>query len=335
MSTVPPNQHPLVPKFVQRLLLAGLLSACCAFQAHSADVYPSKPVTLVVPYPAGGANDMLGRLIGQKMGEGLKQQFIIDNRPGAGTLIGATAVAKAAPDGYTLLVGGFASNAVSPLLFKAEFDPVKDFSPIGLFGTAPTVLVTHVNSPYKTLKDVVDAAKKKPGHLMYGSSGNGSPLHMAGEMFSIQAGVEMIHVPYKGGSAHVLDLIGGRLDVIFGTTTAFNDLIAAGKVRPLAVSSAARLAEYPSVPTFAEAGYPQFTVNGWYALYAPAKTPDSVVARLSSELQKVMKMPEVIEKLRTVGVSPGTGDAQELAKFGPAELEKYRKLIKAANIKAD
>ena len=170
---------------------------------------------------------------------------------------------------------------------------------------------------------------------MYGSSGNGSPLHMAGEMFSIQAGIEMTHVPYKGGSAHVLDLIGGRLDLIFGTTTAFNEMIAAGKVRPIAVSSSARLADYPSVPTFAESGYPQFSVNGWYALYAPANTPKDIVLRLSGELKKVMKMPEVVEKLRAVGVTPGSGDIQELVNFGPAELEKYEKLIKTAKIKAD
>ena len=322
-------------QFAKRLLLGGVAALGVVFSAQAADVYPSKPVTLVVPYPAGGANDMLGRLIGQKLGEGLKQQFIVDNKPGAGTLIGATVVARAPADGYTLLVGGFASNAVSPLLFKAEFDPIKDFAPIGLFGTAPTVLVTHLQSPYKALKDVVDAARKKPGEVLYGSSGNGSPLHMAGEMFGIQAGVQLTHVPYKGGSAHVLDLIGGRLDVIFGTTTAFNEMIASGKVRPLAVSSAGRLPEYPNVPTFAESGYPQFSVNGWYALYAPANTPKEIVARLSAELQKVMKMPDVVEKLRTVGVTPGSGNAAELAKFGPAELEKYRQLIKAANIKAD
>ena len=319
----------------KRTVSAAMLGLCCSGLAIAADVYPSKPVTLVVPYPAGGANDMLGRLIGQKMGEELKQQFIIDNKPGAGTLIGATLVARAPADGYTLLVGGFASNAVTPLLFKAEFDPIKDFAPIGMFGTSPTVLVTHLKSPYKTVKDVIDAAKKRPGEVMYGSSGNGSPLHMAGEMFGIQAGVEMTHVPYKGGSAHVLDLIGGRLDVIFGTTAAFNELILSGKVRPIAVSSAARLPEYPQVPTFAEAGYPKFAVDGWYALYAPAKTSKEIVAKLSTTLQKVMKMPDVIEKMRAAGISTGSGKTQELIEYGPAEIEKYEKLIKAAKIKAD
>jgi len=319
---------------IRLIALTVLASISCVGMAH-AQTYPSKPITLVVPYPAGGANDMLGRLIGQKLSEGLGQQIIIDNKPGAGTLIGATVVAKAAPDGYTLLVGGFASNAVSPLLFKAEYDPLTAFEPIGMFGTAPTVIITYPESPYKTIKDVVDAAKKKPGALMYGSSGNGSPLHMAGEMFTAQAGVDMTHVPYKGGSAHILDLIGKRLDVIFDTSTNSTPLIKGGKVRPIAVSSKTRMPDFPDVPTLTEAGYPDFAVNGWYALYAPAKTPKEIVNRLSVELQKVLKKPEVIEKLRGVGVTPGTGEAQELVKYGPAELEKYGKLIKAANIKAD
>lgn len=320
---------------VTKLIALSTLACIGCFGTALADTYPSKPITLVVPYPAGGANDMLGRLIGQKLGEGLGQTVIVENKGGAGTLIGATAVAKAAPDGYTLLVGGFASNSVSPLLFKADYDPIKDFEPIGMFGTAPTVVITHLNSPYKSMKDVVDAAKKKPGEVMYGSSGNGSPLHMSGEMFTAQAGVNMTHVPYKGGSAHILDLIGGRLDVIFDTSTNSTPLIKGNKVRPIAVSSKTRLPDFPDVPTMTEAGYPDFSVNGWYALYAPAKTPAPIVEKLSIELQKVLKLPDVIEKLRGVGVTPGTGKADELAKYAPAELEKYRKLIKDANIKAD
>ena len=318
-----------------KLLAATILASVGVIGAAHAQSYPAKPITLIVPYPAGGANDMLGRLIGQKMSEKLGQQFIVENKPGAGTLIGATLVAKAAPDGYTLLVGGFASNSVSPLLFKAEYDPITAFEPIGMFGTAPTVIITYPDSPYKTIKDVVDAAKKKPGEIMYGSSGNGSPLHMSGEMFTAQAGVQMTHVPYKGGSAHILDLIGKRLDVIFDTSTNSTPLIKGGKVRPIAVSAKTRLPDFPDVPTLTEAGYPDFSVNGWYALYAPAKTPAPIVEKLSAELQKVLQMPEVIEKLRGVGVTPGTGKADELAKYAPAELEKYRKLIKDANIKAD
>lgn len=320
---------------VTKLLAAAALAGLGCVGVAQAEKYPSKPITLVVPYPTGGANDTLGRLIGQKLSEGLGQQVVIDNRPGAGTLIGATAVARAAPDGYTLLVGGFASNAVSPQLFKADYDPLTAFEPIGLFGTAPTVLITYPTSPYKTLADVVKAAKARPGQLLYGSSGNGSPLHMAGEMFISQAGLNMSHVPYKGGRAHILDLMAGRLDVIFDTSTNSASLIKGGKVRPIAVSSKTRLPDFPDVPTFTEAGYPDFSVNGWYALYAPAKTPKDITNRLSVELQKVLKQRDVGEKLRSMGVTPGSGEAQELAKFGPAEFEKYGQLIKAANIKAD
>ena len=328
-------QFPASRRTFGKVLGATLVATLGILGTAQAQTYPTKPITLVVPYPAGGANDMLGRLIGQKMSEKLGQQIIVENKPGAGTLIGATAVAKAPPDGYTLLVGGFASNSVSPLLFKADYDPIKDFEPIGMFGTAPTVVITYLDSPYKTIKDVVDAAKKKPGEIMYGSSGNGSPLHMSGEMFSKQAGVQMTHVPYKGGSAHILDLIGKRLDVIFDTSTNSAPLIKGGKVRPIAVSSKTRLPDLPDVPTLTESGYPDFSVNGWYALYAPAKTPKPIVDKLSADLQAVLKEPDVIEKLRSVGVTPGTGKADELAQYAPAELEKYRKLIKEANIKAD
>ena len=321
-------------RFAKMMTIAAIVTLGCTGTVYAQN-YPTKPVTLIVPYPAGGANDMLGRLVGQKLSELLGQQFIIDNRPGAGTLIGATLVAKAPADGYTLLVGGFASNAVSPLLFKAEYDPLTAFEPIGMFGTAPTVVITYPNSKYKTIKDVVDAAKAKPGEVLYGSSGNGSPLHMAGEMFTSQAKVNMTHVPYKGGSAHILDLIGGRLGVIFDTSTNSTPLIKGGKVRPIAVSSKTRLPDFPEVPTLTEEGYPDFSVNGWYALFAPAKTPQPIVDKLSAGLQQVLTMPDVIEKLRGVGVTPGTGKADELAKYAPAEIEKYRKLIKDANIKAD
>jgi tripartite-type tricarboxylate transporter receptor subunit TctC len=317
------------------LIFAAAVSFFGIFPVQAADVYPGKPITFIVPYPAGGANDILGRLIGQKMGEVLGQTVVIENKPGAGTLIGGTAVAKAKPDGYTLLVGGFASNAVSPLLFKCDYDPLTAFENIGLFGTAPTVLITYPESPYKTLKDVVEAAKKDPGKLLYGSSGNGSPLHMAGEMFTGQAKVDMKHIPYKGGSAHMLDLIGKRLDVIFDTSTNSTSYIESGKVRPIATSSPVRLKQFPNLPTFKESGYPDFAVNGWYALFAPAKTPKAIVNKLSAALQKVMKMPDVEKELLKRGVTPGKGDAAELARFVPAEYKKYQKLIKEANIKAD
>ncbi|MBK6334631.1 MAG: tripartite tricarboxylate transporter substrate binding protein [Betaproteobacteria bacterium] len=331
-STRPQRRRTLL----QLAALAGIAAMGAAPVALAQGAYPNKPVTLIVPYPAGGANDMLGRLIGQKLSEALGQQFIIENKPGAGTLIGTTAVAKAAPDGYTLLIGGLASFATSPVLFKADFDPVKDFVGIGIFGTAPTIAITYNEAPYKSLKDVVDAAKQKPGTIFYGSSGNGTALHLAGELFAIETKTDMKHVPYKGGSAHILDLIGGRLPVIFDTTTNATPLIKGGKVRALAIASATRTKELPDVPTYAEAGFPGSTgVTSWYGLFAPAATPKPVVEKLSAELAKVLKLPDVDAKLRSVGITPGTGDYREVVALIPAEYDKYSKLIKSLNIKAD
>lgn len=324
----------------RRSLLLGLgaalgLAVVGPAAARAPDPYPSRSITLIVPYPAGGANDMLGRLIGRTLSDRLKQQVIVDNRPGAGTLIGASQAARAAPDGHTLFVGGFASNAVSPHLFKADYHPIDDFAPIGMIGTAPTMLITSTDSPFRTLKDLVDAARRSPGVLKYGSSGNGSPLHMAGAGFCLQNGLQMIHVPYKGGRAHILDLIDNRLDVIFDTTTNATPLIRGGKVRPLAVASAERLLAFPEVPTFAESGHAGFGVNGWYALYAPARTPKPIVDRLSTELQAVLGSPDVIDSLRDVGVTPASGRQDDLLAHARSEYARYRDLIRDAGIKAD
>jgi len=311
--------------------LAGSLTAMA-----QTPPYPSKPVTLIVPYPAGGANDAVGRLVGQKLAETLGQPVIVDNRPGAGTTIGAAMAARAAADGYTIVLGSLASNAVSPhLMPNPGYDALKDFAPIGLIGVAPIVATVNKESPYTSLKSLVDDAKKRPGDVMYGSAGNGSPLHLAGELFNQAAGINMTHVPYKGGNAHTMDLIGGRLAVIFDTTTAAMPMIKGDKIRAIAVSSPTRLPDLPNVPTFAEAGFPGFEVQGWYALYAPAKTPPEIIARLSADLGKIMQMPEVDSKLKALAVKPSYGTPQELGTFTVAEFNKYGKVIKAGNIKAE
>jgi tripartite-type tricarboxylate transporter receptor subunit TctC len=328
------------PRWSRRAILAsaGLLVAGGAALAQTAadSAYPQRAVTLIVPYPAGGANDAIGRLVGQKLAEAVGQPVIIDNRPGAGTTIGTALAAKAPADGYTLVLGSLASHAVGPhLIAKAGYDPVRDFAPVGLIGTAPIIATVPKDSKYATLKALVDDAKAHPGEVMYGSAGNGSPLHLAGELFNQDANVKMVHVPYKGGNAHTLDLIGGRLAVIFDTSTAAMPMIRGDKIRALAVAAPARLPELPNVPTFAEAGYPKFEVNGWYALYAPAKTPQPVVARLSAELGKIMALPDVQEKLRGFAVRPAYGSPQELAKFTQSEYAKYGQVIKSASITVD
>jgi tripartite-type tricarboxylate transporter receptor subunit TctC len=317
------------------LCLAALACAVTPLTALAQTTFPSKPITIVVPYPPGGANDMLGRLIGQKMGEALGTQVIVDNKPGAAALLGANAVAKAAPDGYTVLVGGLATHAASPNLIKADYNPLTDFEAIGLIGQAPIVATVSNESPHKTLKDLVDTDKKNPGSVMYGSSGNGSPLHLAGEIFTEISSTKMTHVPYKGGNAHTLDLIGGRLHVIFDTTTAAMGQIKGGKIRAIAVGLPQRSADLPGVPTFAESGFPQWQFSAWYGMFAPAKTPKDVVAKLSGALQTALKNPEVVDKLRGVGVSTASGDAAELAKLVPLEHARIAQLIKSANIKAD
>jgi tripartite-type tricarboxylate transporter receptor subunit TctC len=323
-----------VPNPIRRLAL--LLLASLPLWAHAQADYPNKPITLVVPYPAGGANDAVARLVGQKLADALKQQVLIDNRPGAGTTLAMAAVAKAPADGYTLVLGSLASQAVSPHLYaKPGYDPIADFAPIGMIGLAPIVMVVAKESPFTDLKGVVAAAKQQPGKLNYGSSGNGSPLHLAAELFKQTAQIQVNHIPYKGGNAHTMDLIGGRLDMILDTTTSAVPLIKGDKVRPLAVASGSRLSDFPNVPTFAEAGYPGFEVNAWYALYAPAKTPREVLVRLGSELAKVMKQPDVVERFNALGVRTASGGAQELARFQQDEFDKYGKLIRAGNIQVD
>ncbi len=312
----------------------GALALSAAPGAMAQATYPSKPITFVVSYPAGGANDMLGRLIGQKMGDALGGTVIIDNKPGAGAVLGAGVVAKAPPDGYTLLVGGLATHAASPHLMKAGYDPLKDFEPVGMIGRAPIIVITAADSPYKSLQQVVDAARKDPQAIMYGSSGNGSPLHLAGELFTSQAKVHMTHVPYKGGNAHIMDLMGGRVPVIFDTATNSMPLLKGGKVRALAVGAPARLADQPDVPTLAEAGYPQFQFSAWYGLFAPAKTPKDVLAKLSDALGKALKHPDVVKKLGDVGVTVSSNPA-ELGPFLPGEYERVGNLIRSAKIKAD
>jgi len=339
ISNFKPETHMPDKAFTRRAMTRNLLGsatlALAPWAAWSQAAFPSKPLTFVVPYPAGGANDMLGRLIGLKMSEALGTSSIVDNNPGAAALLGASVVARAPADGHTLLIGGLATHAASPYLLKADYDPLKDFESVGMIGSAPIIAITFNESPYKTLKDVVDAARKDPKGVMYGTSGNGSPLHLAGELFTSQNKIDMTHVPYKGGNAHIMDLIGGRVPVIFDTATNCVPLLKSGKVRALAVGAPARLPDFPNVPTFAEAGFPQFDFSAWYAVFAPAKTPKEVVAKLSTALSTALKNPDTVAKLNGVGVTPANGNAAELARFLPIENERIGRLIKTANIKAD
>lgn len=332
-----PTFPPTIRRATRRILLLAALAACgLSPAAYAQSDYPNKPLTLLVPYPAGGANDAVARLVGLKMGEILKQPVIIDNRPGAGTTIGTAAAAKAAPDGYTLVLGSLASHAVSPHLYaKPGYDAIADFTPVGTIGVVPMVLIVAKESPYTDLRSLVDAARRQPNALNYGSAGNGSPLHLAAELFKQSANIQINHVPYKGGNAHTMDLMGGRLDMILDTLTSAAPLIKGGKVRALAVAASARLSELPGVPTFSEAGYPGFEVNAWYALYAPARTSKEVVGRLNASLVAVLKQPDVLEKFGNLGVRTQPGSPQDLARFTQDEWSRYGKVIAANGIRID
>lgn len=298
--------------------------------------YPNKPIRLIVAYPAGGANDIVARIVGKKLGDVLGQGIIIDNRPGGGTALGATLAARAAPDGYTLFMGSLASHATSPFLIKDPgYDPVKDFVPISLLGQAPIVLVVNNDFPASNAVEFLALVKKSPGKYNYASAGNGSPPHLAAEIYKAQTGTQIEHVPYKGGTAHLIDLQAGRVDAIFDTTISSMSFIKSGKLKALAIALPKRSAELPNVQTFAEAGLPGFELTAWYGLLAPAGTPADVIKTLNAAVLKVLAMPDVQEQLRALSIEPAGSSPQQFAALIDAELAKYGKAIRDAGIKAE
>jgi tripartite-type tricarboxylate transporter receptor subunit TctC len=317
---------------MKALLLILLFSASQAL----AQAYPVKPVRIIIPYPPGGGNDTLGRLFAAKLGERMGQPFVVENRPGAGTMIGTEAAAKSAPDGYTILLSSIATHALSPNLYtRVPYDPIKDFAPITLLGIAPTVLVVNQDLPAKSLAELIALAKAKPGALAYASGGNGTPPHINGEVFKAVAGVDLLHVAYKGGGPALTDLIAGRVHAMLDTAASAMPHVRGGKLRALALSAAKRSPEYPDLPTFAEAGLPQYDTNAWYSMHAPAGTPQPVVRRLNSELVAILKDPDITARFKQLSTEPVGNSPEEFAAFVKSELEKYARVIKAAGIKLD
>jgi tripartite-type tricarboxylate transporter receptor subunit TctC len=318
---------------MKRLLALVLLVA--ATQAF-AQAYPTKPVKMIIPYPPGGGNDTLGRLFAAKLSDRLGQPVVVENRPGAGTLIGTEAAAKSPPDGYTILLSSIATHALSPNLYaKVPYDPVKDFAPVTLLGIAPTVLVARSDLPAKDLAEFVAAAKARPGGFTYASGGNGTPPHINGEVFKAVAGVDLLHIPFKGGGPALVDLMAGRVDVMLDTAASAMPHVRSGKLRALAISGPKRSAEYPDLPTFAEAGLPQYDTNAWYSVHAPAGTPPEVVRRLNAELVASLKEPDVQARFKQLSTDPVGNTPEEFAAFVRAELDKYARVIKGAGIKLD
>lgn len=316
---------------------AAALAAATVFCGTAwAQTWPAKPVRIVVPFSPGGTADTLGRLVAQKLTDGLKENFIVENRAGAGGVIGSELVAKAAPDGYTLVVSGVATHCIAPALSKTfPFDPLRDFTHIALFGGPPGVLVVNPSLPAQDLKQFIAYAKKEPGKLAYGSPGNGTQGHLIAEQLKQVAGIEMTHVPYKGASLAVADLIAGHVPVTSTTLTTAATQIKAGRARALAVSAEKRIPEFADVPTFAEMGYPELTASIWFSLSGPAGMAPEIVSRLNAEVRRALKAADVRERLRLEGIEPGDLDPGQFAAFVAAELKRWGPIVRASGAIAD
>ena len=317
-----------------RILSAALAVMLCA--AASAQDYPARPVRIIVPYSAGGNADILGRTLAQKLGDALKQPFVVENRAGANGGIGTDLVAKSPPDGYTLLVTASGPLTVNPTLYKnVPYDPVKDFAPISECAVYQYVLVTLASSPFKSIADIVAAARAKPGAISYGSTGVGGGNHLSGELFALATGTQLTHVPYKGSAPALSDLLGGQLSMMFDTVITSVPQIRAGKLRAFAVSSAKRASSLPEVPTMQEAGIKGFDISQWQGFLAPTGTPKAIVDRLNAETVLAMHAPDVHERIAVQGGNDiVTGTPEEFAALIRSDLQAYAKLIRDAKIPA-
>ena len=323
----------------KRHLLALLALTGLGLAAHAqpaATDWPNKPIRWVVPFPPGGAMDAIARTLGEKAGKTLGQPFVIENRPGAGGNIGADYVAKQPGDGYTMMITSIGMATNKPLYTNLNYDPVKDFAPVSLLAVVPNVLVTNATQPdVKNIKDVIAAARKAPGKLTYASAGNGTSIHLAGEVFTSLAQVDMLHIPYKGSGPAVSDLLGGQVNYMFDSITSARPHIQSGKLRALGVTTAKRSSALPDVPTLAEAGVPGYEVSPWFAVFMPASTPKPIVSKLNKALLDAMKDPEVAKRVETIGAEPVGSTPDELARHLALESERWTKLITERGIKLD
>jgi tripartite-type tricarboxylate transporter receptor subunit TctC len=322
----------------RHIVLAALVAvaASAAPVTATAQAYPTKPITIVVPFAAGGTTDILARVIGQALHKELGQSVIVDNRAGAGGNIGGALAAKAQPDGHTLFMGTVGTHAINQSLYKKmPFDPIKDFAPLTRVAMVPNLLVANPAKPYKSVKELVAYAKANPGRVNFGSSGSGSSIHLSGELFNALAKVDMVHVPYKGSAPAVSDLLGGQIDIMFDNMPSAIQHVRAGKLRALAVTTAKRSPELPDVPTIAEAGVPGYEATSWFGMFAPAATPAPVVAKLHAALVKVLADPEVKKKLAEQGAEPYSEKPEQFGEFIRKETAKWSKVVKDSGASAD
>ncbi|MBL0420795.1 tripartite tricarboxylate transporter substrate binding protein [Ramlibacter sp. AW1] len=314
--------------------LAGTWALSAAGPVRAA--FPDKPIRLIVPFPAGGAADAMARSMASRMGSELGQQVVIENRGGAGGTTAAEAAARSAPDGYTLFFGTMGTQAINAALYKRlRYDPVKDFAPVSLTHTTPRVLVVHTSVPANSIRELVALAKARPGELSYGSAGSGSSSHMSGALFESQAGVNLLHVPYKGSAPLMTDVLAGRVNMTFDSYAVYEEHIKAGKVRALGVTSRNRMASLPNVPTIAESGLPGYEVANWLGVLAPAGTPGDVIARLNGAIARAMATPALRQQMIGLGIEPTSGTPEDFAALIRSEIPKWTEIVKKSGATAD
>jgi len=312
-----------------------LVAALFASSIAVANDWPAKPVRFIVPYPPGGGTDVIARILQSRLSEGLGQSVIVDNRGGAGGVLGTEAVAKAPADGYTFLFT-LSSHTINPLLYKVNYDVERDFAPVSLIVSVPQLIAAYPGAPIETVADIVTIAKQHPGELHFASVGNGTPSHIAGELLKLRTVIDIVHVPYKGGGPAVADTLGGQVPLIIVTMPAAMAQVRAGKLRALAVTTSRRNPGAPDIPTVAEAlKVPDYEVDSWYALFAPAKTPPAIVARMQSEIARTIQQPEIRQKLLEQGGDPVGSSPEHLDRVVKAELRKWAEVIREAHIKLD
>jgi len=324
-----------------RCILLGVVAVsmgtgASAVFAQKADNWPSRPIRLIVPFPPGGGTDLVGRSVGSKLSDALGEKIVVDNRPGAGAIIGANIAAHAEPDGYTLFIGNIGCIAINPTLYggKLPYDPQRDLAPVTLSSDALNILMVHPSLPVRSVKELIDLARARPNQLSYSSSGVGATDHLAGELFNRLTGVSTIHVPYKGGGPAAIDLVSGNVQFSFNTASAQAALWHAGKLRALAVLSPKRQPLFPELPSIAET-VPGYGVNNWYGFFVPAKTPRHIVDRLNAEINAILKMPDIVSLHNQGGINPLGSTPEGFGKFIAVETDKWAKVIKEAGIKIE
>jgi tripartite-type tricarboxylate transporter receptor subunit TctC len=322
-----------VRRIVAGILLSVSVSAG-AQQTGSGQAYPSKPIRIISPYPAGGTTDILARLVGAKLTESWGQQVLVDNRPGGNTVIGSEALVRSPPDGYTLL-SILTSHVIVPNLAPTPYDAVRDFAAVATIASTQLVLVVHPSVPARNLQELIALAKAKPAQLNYGSGGSGTVTHLAGEYFNMLAGVKTQHIPYKGSSQALTDVMGGQVHMYYSPPIVALPNIKSGRLKPIALTGSTRLSALPQVPTAAEAGLKGFELNLWYGLLAPAATPKPVIDKLNAEIARILALPDIREKLSSQGMAPLVTTPEQFAAMVKTDLAKFTKIIRTANIKLE